>query len=351
MKILHIIFSMNIGGAETMLVDILNQQVKYNHTLELIIINNEYNTKLLETIDPRVKIKCFNRKKGSKNIIPILKYNCYISNSKADILHFHEHTAIECLFIKKHHRVLTIHDVSIPIKKPIDCDIVCSISNAVKNDLYNRLGIDSTLVYNGINFEDIKISQGDKITNTTNTIRILQISRLDHLKKGQDILIKAISTIKKQYPLYDISLDLIGDGESLPYLQKLVSENNLDKTVNFLGTKDRKYVYSHLCEYDILVQPSIYEGFGLTVVEGLAAKIPVLVSDIDGPMEIIEKGKYGYFFRSGDTEDCAAKIIQIINSPDLTTSVVEAYDYAKQNFSIQNTAKRYLQLYNEVLSK
>ena len=64
--------------------------------------------------------------------------------------------------------------------------------------------------------------------------------------------------------------------------------------------------------YDLLVQPSRYEGFGLTVVEGMAAGVPVLVSDIEGPMEVIDKGRHGFAFRSEDFHDCGDRMMEIM---------------------------------------
>ena len=56
MKILHVIFSLQIGGSETMLVDILNEQVETSHSVGLVIINDDYNPELIKKINPKVKI-------------------------------------------------------------------------------------------------------------------------------------------------------------------------------------------------------------------------------------------------------------------------------------------------------
>ena len=97
-----------------------------------------------------------------------------------------------------------------------------------------------------------------------------------------------------------------------------------------------------------MVQPSRYEGFGLTVVEGMVAGIPVLVTNVEGPMEIINHGEFGYFFESGNAASCAGNIFKIINEYYTTSffnKLRRARIHAIDNYDIQNTVNRYLQEY------
>jgi len=118
----------------------------------------------------------------------------------------------------------------------------------------------------------------------------------------------------------------------------------LTEQVTFLGIKDRNYIYDHLKVYHIFIQPSLFEGFGLTVAEGMAAKVPVLISDVAGPMEVIGQGKYEYYFKSGDVFDLSKKIIEIIDcyrSGHIEKLTTEAYEYVKSNFDITQTVQNY----------
>ena len=108
-------------------------------------------------------------------------------------------------------------------------------------------------------------------------------------------------------------------------------------------------IYSHLKEYDLLIQPSISEGFGLTVVEGMVAKLPVLVSSNSGPIEIIKNGQCGFFFKKGDFWDCTEKIKGIIESPSEVHKVaISGYRHAIENFNIDNTVKNYQKEYANI---
>lgn len=68
---------------------------------------------------------------------------------------------------------------------------------------------------------------------------------------------------------------------------------HLEDHVIFEGLKEQAWIYENLCRYDLFIQPSRYEGFGLTVAEAISAKVPVLVSNIEGPLEIIDGGRLG----------------------------------------------------------
>ena len=75
MKIVHVVYSLEFGGIETMLVNIANEQVSMGYNVTILCINNHINDALRETIDKRVKFYCLGRPIGSKNPYYVLKFN------------------------------------------------------------------------------------------------------------------------------------------------------------------------------------------------------------------------------------------------------------------------------------
>lgn len=347
MKIIHIVWGLSMGGVETMLVNIANEQTKLGHDVHIIVINNIYDESLISLIDKRIKMHFLERKKGSKSILPIIALNFLLVVLNPDIIH--SHTASICkllLPIFKKKLCITIHDII----STVSCNLknakrIFAISDCVKDDIYNKLNIQAITINNGVKIESIKSK-----TNYTNTknFKIVQISRLMHEKKGQHILIKALSILyKKGYT--NIQLDFIGEGDSLTFLEKLAFDLNLNNHVNFLGCKSQQFVFDHLCDYDLLVQPSIFEGFGLTVAEAMAAKVPVLVSQNQGPLEIIDNGKYGYYFSNGDADSCSRMIEQIISSGTDMSMIESAYKHVLEYYNIKITAKNYIDAYKSMI--
>jgi glycosyltransferase involved in cell wall biosynthesis len=240
----------------------------------------------------------------------------------------------------KNNTVLTAHTTGVKTNNISKYNRVFAISNTVKNDIEKRSSVKPIVIYNGIKIEQVK----QKVDYNFSIFKIVQVGRLDHEIKGQHILLKALKIIVYEKGVKNISVDFIGEGKSLDYLNGLVKEYHLEDYISFLGMRDRKFIYEHLKDYNLLVQPSLYEGFGLTIVEAMAAKVPVLVSDIDGPLEVIGFGKYGWIFRSNDANDSSTKILEIINFYRNQTfkKLNDSYDYAYNTFNINNTSNNYL---------
>jgi len=345
MKICHIIFSFNTGGSENMLVDIVNEQLN-EAEVHIIIINDQYNPELVKKINDRIPVHFINRKVGANNPLKILKLNLLLMKIGADVLHCHQHNILPLLFpIFKKKSVLTIHDVGKPVCYLRHYRKIFAISRVVKDDICKRSNLQAVLVYNGIYTERVLQKKENRLTSI---FKLIIISRLVHEKKGQHLVIEALYLLKEK-GIRNIQLDIIGTGDSEQFLKDLVLKYALSEQVNFLGYRDRKFIYACIKDYDLLIQPSIYEGFGLTVVEGMAAKVPVLVSDIDGPIEIIENGKYGFYFKKENSQSLSKSLLEIIenyNSVESQEKIDQAYLHVINIFSIKRTAKLYLENYN-----
>ncbi len=343
MNIVHVIFSFDIGGSQAMLVDIANEQSKKGN-VSLIIVNNVYSNELLNKLNSDVKVFLIRREPSSKNIINFIRTNILLYKLKPDVIHCHNFDLAPLLIPFKRKLYLTVHAIGINTKYHKIYRKVFAISDTVKNDIISRSDVTPELIYNGIRIDNVKQRNDFKLSGT---FKIVCVSRLEHEKKGQDVLIKAIHLLKSKFNI-DCQLDLIGIGNSLKYLQELSRELKIENQVNFLGLKDRTYIYNNLCNYHLFVQPSRYEGFGLTVVEAMAAKIPVLVSNIDGPIEIIKNGDFGYSFESENPDDLADEIANIYYSYGnqiMINRINLAFNYAKENFDVAKTADEYINSY------
>lgn len=346
MKIVHIIWGLGIGGAETMLVDIVNIQVR-TESVAIVVVNDTVEDSLLQKIDPRCKVKFCGRKIGSKNLIPWIKLNAFLLCFRPDIIHFHLPGMLKLVFYPAP-KVFTIHNAYSSSDEYPKYKALYAISDGVKN-YTNQQGFGSITIWNGIN--TCMVKQKVKYESFKDGIcKIICIGRLHIEHKGQDILIDAINRLKIE-GINNIHLDLIGDGDSRGLLEKQVKLYQLCDNVTFLGSKDRSYIYQHICDYDLCVLPSRSEGFGLTVAEAMCAKVPVMVSNLEGPMEVIDGGRLGMHFKSEDAEDLTNRLdIFIKKGPDPET-IEAAWKYANENFDIKRVAARYVEEYKKIVKR
>lgn len=343
MKIVHCIFSFNTGGAELMLCDIIRRQ-SVDNNVTLIVVNKEYDQTLLTTLPNNVKVILMNRTPSSKNPAFVIKLNYLLRQLKPDIVHVHSYQLPGIIWRMRQKVLYTVHTVGIPMKYSRKLRGVIAISKAVEADITGRCKCKIYTVPNGIELEEIARKSDYQLTDK---FRVVQIARLDQAKKGQDLLIEAVAVLKSK-GINNIQVDFIGEGSSASSLKEIAEKLEISDRINFLGKKDRKYIYSHLKDYDLMCHPARYEGFGLVIAEGMAAGLPVLVSDEGGPLEIIKHGEFGYYFKNGNLGNLIEKLKSLISEyHSAVEKVGRAKDYVSQNYSV----KRMVEEYNAIYSK
>lgn len=347
MKISHIFWSFTIGGAETMLIDIINEQVNNNNEVCLIVINDYYDDELIGTLDPKVIVKRYDRKPSGVNPVFILKLNLFLLKQSFDVIHCHNYNIDKIIlkaFAKK--LLLTVHGFNRPITNCNKFNKIIAISEAIKIDLISK-GIEKVdVIHNGINTNRIK-----RKSDFNEIIRIVCVGRLIHEIKGQDLLLHSFNLLLKDN--YKASLHFIGDGPSNKYLLSLAKELNIDKYVDFHGQKSRLEVYEMLKDFDIAVQPSIHEGFGLTIAECMVAKIPVIISKASGLLEVSGNGKYCSVIEENTPESILHSIKEVIGKIQNSSSLIKANmklaeSYVIKSFDISKTNSCYMKIYNEL---
>ena len=329
-----------------MLIDIANEQSK-TQEVYVMIVNNSWEQSLIDKFSPRVKVIFNKRKPNSRSFWPLLRMNWTLLGLHPDIVHMHNGSLPRVILPRiSRGQFLTVHALQVPVE-PVRRSIkLIAISDAVKEDVQSRTNHEIRTIANGINIETIAKREPKLFSGK---MRIIQVARLDADKKGQDILIKAIGLLREK-GIDDIDVDFIGCGRSLDMLCKLTEDLNLTNRIHFLGLCDRDYIYNHLKDYDLMCHPARYEGFGLTIAEGIAAMIPVIVSDQGGPYEIIERGRLGISFKMGSVKDCAAKIAYSYHYyQEALAFTIPAYEKVKLQYSIEHMVARYIEYYKTVL--
>jgi len=181
----------------------------------------------------------------------------------------------------------------------------------------------------------------EKKENKVFTIGV--ISRLAY-EKGIDILIKALYEIKKE--IENFKVIIIGDGYEKEKLIKLAKELNVEDKIEWKGFIPKEHLQNYYNLFDVTVIPSRFEGFGLTAIEAMSHKIPVIASNVDGLNEIINNEQTGLLFPLEQDKILAKKIILMINNIETRELIAnngrrKVEEYFSYNTFKQNTIELY----------
>lgn len=344
MKVLHIIDSLGLGGAQTIVKGIFENQRNKENLLLFVLRKREIETKLNSS---SIMIYKSSRKYSLK---PITELKKIIEKENIDILHchlfrsqvfgyilkkkyfpdikliFHEHGEI----FQKH---LSYNSFMKFSKKYVN--LYLAVSEATKKALVEKAGIDPKKIVVLYNFVDLKRFNRTNIKIGVNKEKerigikkeeyvIGFVGRLAKVK-GCEYLIKALLYLKFQYKVI-----IAGDGPERKNLEKLAIKLGVRNRVIFLDYIDKpERIYPLM---DVLVVPSESESFGLSVVEAQAMGVQVIASDVDGLKEIINLTKSGMLFKSNDVQDLANNLNRIYGKRQFKAniSIFHIKDYLKK---------------------
>jgi glycosyltransferase involved in cell wall biosynthesis len=174
------------------------------------------------------------------------------------------------------------------------------------------------------------------------------VGRLEKLK-GHRLLLEVTRDLIESFPT--LKLVIIGDGEEREVLEKKRSDLGLVNHVILTGI--RNDVEKLLPVLDVYVQPTIgREGLPLTVVEAMAAKLPVVASDIGGTREAVLHKQTGILVAPGDKDDLARALSQILRDREMRCLMSqEGWKLCKQKFGVTHMVEALTTLYLEEIKK
>lgn len=359
MNILNILFDFHPGGVERLAIDVANQLAGQGQQSYVCIISNEYSKELVAQFGPGVHLIFLKRHRKFRKIHYLLQLNQIIRDKEIEIMHIHQGVLLSFYMLVKLRNpklkvYYTVHDTYLfselskwnQVLAGIVCRKLVAISDAVKEDIV-KIGIRETKVvriYNGVDFSRFTVKRGSD-RKKEDTLTITNAARLYPAKKGQDILIKAVSLLKKEG--YSLRVNLAGgpvynDPEAMNKIHGLCRDCGLEEEVNILGNVNN--VPELLEETDIFVMASRFEGFGIAAVEAMGMGIPCVASNIAGLKEVIDSDSVGRLFSMGDEKDLALNLKYVIDHID-SYHEKEIAQNARSRFSIEGMAVQLVTLY------
>ncbi len=177
-------------------------------------------------------------------------------------------------------------------------------------EYFKSLGVKSERIYRFGYFRNIqKVFTKPQLYPRIKLIFVGQLIE----RKGVQILLKALKRIKEKRD--DFHLTIIGKGELEPTLRNYIECNQLQRLVNFQGIILSENVTNYISKADLLILPSLFDGWGMVINEALLCDVPVLVSDQCGAKELITDNHNGLIFKGNDEQSLSEKLLNYLDLP------------------------------------
>ena len=342
MKIVHLIYSEQVAGAEKYLLDLLPGLMEEgieSHLLCITPTNDAYKfTGLIAELNSKgVTAVLLN---GTiKNFLSLARtINRYLTKNKIKYLHTHLFKSdllavmVKKLFNRKiillstkhgyeekycsnyhHYKGSIKYNLYYFISKYLlaNIDKQVAVSKAM-SDLYYQLKLTPErlkFIHHGINIK--ALLQADNNTQYRfGDQQLIILGRIEEVK-GHTYLFEALPEVIKVFP--ELRLLVIGNGTQQQLLQQQAVSLGIEKNILFMGFQQNPY--SFMANSDILVTPSLYESFGLVFIEAFAMRLPVIAFDAPAANEIISNGTTGLLVPVYNSAELADKIIYLLQNP------------------------------------
>ena len=370
-KILFIITKSEMGGAQRFLYDLITHLDTNNYE---ILAAAGGKGELLEKLGREniktVLIKHFSNIPGIKNILVFFEILFLIKNFKPIILYLLSSEAgfsgaiagsfyrllsrrkIKIIYriggwafkeprnivIKKTY--LLAEKISAPFKNIIITNSKFDRQLAIKNKIAKPEKI--VTIHNGLDVDNPKFlpqEEAREFLGLKNHIIIGAIANL-YKNKGLGYLIHAAAKINNP----ELKFVIIGDGPEREDLEQLIKETHLENSVFLLGYVDDAYKY--MKAFDIFVLPSVKEGQPWTILEAMAAGVPIVATNIAGIPEMLENEKSGLLVEPADPDVLAGAIEQMLIHTSLARECAQnALATVRNKFSLANMVRKNEELF------
>lgn len=360
-RMVHIVQSLQTGGAENLLV---NLAVNCKDKFDITVISQYKESKLpLEKrlLDNGIKIIFLNKKVGFDPGSIIALYKA-LNKIKPDIVHTHLHAAIYAvpwyIFHKKAVKVHTVHSVASMELGAIHRIVQgfayrflgvvpVAISPSVKESIVKQYKIRTRkvpVILNGIDVSRYNVPCGGE--NVSRPFTIINVASFSKWK-NQMLLLNSFYNVTLKHP--NTRLVFVGEGPEKAEVERAAHKLGIaDKTL-FAGLTSE--VERYLSGADVFVLSSAFEGLPLSILEAYAAGLPVISTKVGGVQDILADGVNGFLVPPNDEAAMTNAILKVYENPELRDKMSGTNRAAAQGFDIKRIADQYTKLYYSVRRK
>ncbi len=367
LKILHLTTHLNTGGITSYISIAAGVMIKKGHDISVVSSGGQMEQTLIEknirVYQLRIRTKSI---LSPKLLFALPKLIRFIKQEKFDLLHAHTRVtqvlASMASFFTKVPFITTAHGYYRPRfgRRLFGCwgARVVAVSPLVAEELEKSHKVPKSkirVIFNAVDIDEYRRRILEKDPDTLkqnlgidkNAFVIGSVSRLVR-DKGHDYLIAAMPKLIKTHP--NVFLLIVGDGREKKRLEGLIKKFNLGKNVRLL--ESRPDITEILAILDVFVHPATFrEGFGLSMLEAMAAKLPVVATDIWAINSIIRNRVNGFLVQPKNAHEIAETLEFIIENQEVTGSIAQnGFEMAAQLYSADRLANELETVYQEVIT-
>ncbi len=226
---------------------------------------------------------------------------------------------------------------------------VVAVSRAIRERIVNVAGLTQNrirVIHNGLDLARMPRPSFTDDANLGTPWRTPVIGTLGHLseKKGQRVFLQAVKILIENG--LDAEFVILGDGPDRLALRTLADELQVTKRVTFTP----QTVSGQLTQLDILVEPSLQEGLGISVMQAMATGVPVVANGVGGLYDLIEDGVTGVLVPAGEPRALANAIWRLLNNKDERLEMAkQARLMIEKEFSAEQVAGRLVDYYHDCI--
>ncbi len=351
-KVVIVVPSLVTGGAENVVCQLSKALNKECVQIKVICLSVKKNTSFEhDLLNSGIDVIYLNNN-GKLSLKTMMLLWRFLSKYKPDIIHTHLHASLYAFPWVYTHKVLLLHTIHSTPKFEFSSRIIQLMNKLYKSNkavpvaISDKIRLETAklyslpinrieLIYNPVNINRFKKTE----TKANNGIKFIHVARLDP-QKNQSLLIKAFAIVKKEKA--DASLVIVGDGELRKELKALVHSLNLEDCVTFTGNIPNVEHYLH--DADIFVLSSTNEGLPLSILEAMAAGLPIISTKVGGIEDIIVGN--GILVESGDIQAISNAMLKLSNDNHLRNKMAMASLLQANKYDISIVAKEYERLYH-----
>lgn len=356
MNILISVPSLSIGGAELMVAQLIENIDSFENKVILVVLSSKQGTYIEDLLEMKgINIVYLNKKIGP-NLNTILKAIIIGREFKPDIIHTHLSSFFYMLPYAIMFRIKIIHTEhtraifeSSGFRRSIlkycyqkRIGIPVAISNLLKREISEVYNLNSDLIEIVFNPVNIKKFTNESIQKYKNNQKIVFINVARFVEPKNHLeLIKAFKEVNNYNK--DTKLLLLGDGPLRNVIERRINEFELENTIELKGNVQNVDYY--LGTSDIFVLPSKYEGLPLTILEAMAAGLPIIATSVGGVPDIVKDN--GVLVDPGNHERLVSTMIELANNKKLRLKMGELSIKEVQKYDISKVTIKYEELYKK----